>query len=69
MMTYGYPGNIRRVTAAGKTCNVAFAAYVTTQARLELYEYVSDFGVCSLLWNNVIFIQNVDNAPKVGTGD
>ena len=33
MMTwYGYPGNIRRITAAGKNVNVAFAAYETTLA-------------------------------------
>jgi len=30
--------------AAGKNVKVAFAAYVTTQARLKLYEYLSELG-------------------------
>ena len=30
--------------AAGKKVNVAVAAYVTTQARLKLYEYLSELG-------------------------
>jgi len=30
--------------AAGKNVNVAVAAYVTTQARLKLYEYLSKLG-------------------------
>ena len=30
--------------AAGKNVNLAVAAYVTTQARLKLYEYLSELG-------------------------
>ena len=35
--------------AAGKKVNVAVDAYVTTQARLKLYEYLRELGVCSVL--------------------
>jgi hypothetical protein len=31
------------IVAAGKNVNVAVAAYVTTQSRLKLYEYLSKF--------------------------
>jgi hypothetical protein len=35
---------------AGKNVNVAVAAYVTTQARLKLYEYLRELGIlCSTL--------------------
>ena len=57
--------------AAGKNVNVAVAAYVTTQARLKLYEYLSELGE-SVLYSDadsVVFIQNVDEPPKVKTGD
>ena len=50
---------------------MAVAAYVTTQARLKLYEYLSELWE-SLLYcgtDSVIFIQNVDELPKVRTGD
>jgi len=30
--------------AAGKNVNLAVAAYVTTQARLKLYEYLRELG-------------------------
>jgi len=57
--------------ATGKNVNVAVAAYVTTQARLKLYEYLSKLGksvlYCDTDW--VIHIQNVDEPPKVDTGD
>ena len=33
----------------GKDINVAVAAYVTTQARLKLYEYLSKLGDCPVL--------------------
>ena len=43
---------------------MAVAAYVTTQARLKLYEYLSKLGDT----DSVIYIQNVDEPPKVETG-
>ena len=50
---------------------MAVAAHVTTQAPIKLYEYLSKFGesVPYCVTDNVIFIQKVDEAPKVGTGD
>jgi len=56
--------------AAGKNVNVAVAAYVTTQARPKLYEYMSELGECVLYCDtdSVISIQNVDEPPKVRTG-
>ena len=33
--------------AAGKKVNVAVAAYVTTQARIKLYEYLNELGSMS----------------------
>ena len=57
--------------ATGKNVNVAVAAYVTTQARLRLYEYLRELGESVLYCDidSVIFIQNVDETPKVHTGD
>ena len=53
-----------------KNVNVAVAAYVTTQARLKLYEYLSKLGNSVLCCDtdSVIYIQNVDEPPKVETG-
>jgi len=50
---------------------VLVAAYVTTQARLKLYEYLSELGECVLYCDtdSVVFIQNVDEPTKVRTGD
>jgi len=48
---------------------VAVAAYVTTQARLKLFEYVSELGSLFCTVIQVIFIQNVNDPPKVTTGD
>ena len=55
---------------AGKNVNVAVAAYVTTQARLKLYEYLSKLGDSVLYCDtdSVIYIQNVNEPPKVETG-
>ena len=49
---------------------MAVAAYVTTQARLKLYEYLSKLGDYILYCDtdSVIYIQNVDEPPKVETG-
>jgi hypothetical protein len=57
--------------AAGKNVNVVFAAYVTTQARLKLYEYLSKLGesVFYCDTDTVIYIQKVDEGPKVKTRD
>jgi len=51
--------------------NVAFAAYVTTQARLKIYDYPSELGESVLYCDSdsVIFIQKLDESPKVRTGD
>ena len=54
----------------GKNVNMAVAAYVTTQARLTLYEYLSKQGDSVLYYDrdSVIYIQNVDEPSKVETG-
>jgi len=55
----------------GKNVNVAFAGYVTTQARLKLYKYLSKLGE-SLLYcdtDSVIVIQKDNDPQKVKTGD
>jgi len=50
---------------------VAVAAYVTTQARLKLYEYLSRLGKSVLYCDtfSVICIHNEDEPPKDETGD
>ena len=48
--------------ATGKNVNVAVATYVITQSRLKLYEYLSKMG------DSVIYIQNLDEQPKVERG-
>jgi len=47
--------------ASGKNVNVAVAAYVTTQARLKLYEYLSKLGKSVLYCdtNSLIYVQKV----------
>jgi hypothetical protein len=57
--------------AAGKNVNVADAAYVTTLARLKLYEYLRELreSVLCCDTDSVIYIQNIDEAPKLKTGD
>jgi len=46
---------------------VAVAGYVTNQARLELYKYLTEFGESVLYCDtdSVIYIQKVDETPKV----
>jgi len=53
----------------GKYVNVALSAYVTTQARLKLYNYLSKLGDSVLYCDtdSLIYIQNVDEPPKVET--
>jgi len=57
--------------ATGKNVNVAVAAYVTIQVRLKLYEYLSKLAKSVLYCDtdSVIYIQNVDELPKVETAD
>ena len=57
--------------AVGKNVNVAVAAYVTTQARIKLYEYLSKLWESGLYCDrdSVIFIQNDKDPPKDKTGD
>ena len=57
--------------AARKNVNVAFAAYVKTQARLKLYNYLSKLGQYVLYCNtdSVIFVQKDNGSPIVKTGD
>ena len=57
--------------AAGKNVNVAVAAYVTTQARLKLYDYLNKLGQSVLYCDtdSVIFFQKDNDSPKVKTGD
>jgi hypothetical protein len=49
--------------------NVAVAAYIATQARLKLYEYLRELGESVLYCDtdSTIFIQKVDESPKVKT--
>ena len=53
----------------GKNVNVAVAAYVTTQARLKLYGYFSKLGKCFILRYKLIYVQKVDEFPKITIGD
>jgi len=48
----------------GKNVNVTVAAYVTTQARLKLYGYLSKLGKSVLYCDSVIYVQKVDEPPK-----
>jgi hypothetical protein len=52
--------------AAGKNVNVAVAAYVTTQARLKLYEYLGELSESVLYCDSdsVTYIQNIDEPQK-----
>jgi hypothetical protein len=55
----------------GKNVNVAVAAYVTTQARLKLYEYLSELGEYVLYCDtdSVIYIPKVGDTQKVKKGN
>ena len=57
--------------AKGRNVNVAVTAYVSTQARLKLYEYLSKLGQSVLYCDtdSVFFVQKNNNTPKVKTGD
>jgi hypothetical protein len=55
----------------GKNVNVALAAYVTTQARLKLYLYLSELGESVLYCDtdSAICVHKVCMTQKVKTGD
>jgi len=57
--------------AAGKNVNVAVAAHLKTQARMKLYDYMSVLGKSVLYCDtkSVFFIHNVDDPPRVRTGN
>lgn len=57
--------------AAGENVNVAVTPYVTTQARLKLYEYLRELGDSVRYCDSdlQIYIRNVDDAPEVKTGN
>jgi hypothetical protein len=57
--------------AAGKNVNVAVAAYITTQARLKLYEYLSELGESVLYCDNDSgdFLLKHNDRPQMKTGD
>jgi len=56
--------------AAGKNVNVAVRAYVTTQARLKLYEYLNKLGMSVLYWDtdSVFYLQNVEEPQNSKQG-
>jgi len=58
------------IDAAGKHVNVAVAAYVTTQARLKLYECLSELGQSAFYCDadSVIFIQKDNDIQKSKQG-
>ena len=57
--------------SAVKNVNVVVAAYVTTQAQLKLNELLRELGESLLYCDTdlVLYIQNVDETPKVKIGD
>jgi hypothetical protein len=62
---------IEENVSQSKNVNVAIAAYVTTQARLKLYEYLRtlDRSVLYCDTDSVIYVQKPDETQKVRTGD
>jgi len=52
--------------AVGKNVDMAVAAYVTTQARIKLYKYLSKLRESVLYWDtdSVIFIQRIMTTKK-----
>jgi hypothetical protein len=57
--------------ASGKSVNVAVAAYVTTQARLKLYDYLNKLGESVLYCdtNIVVYVQKTAELPKIPIRD
>jgi hypothetical protein len=56
---------------SGKNVNVPIGAYVTTQARLKLYEYLNRLGQSVLYCDtdSVVYVQKTPEPPKVAIGD
>jgi hypothetical protein len=56
---------------SGKSVNVAVAAYVTTQARLKLCDYLNKLGQFVLYCDtdSVVFVQKTAEHPKIAIGD
>ena len=70
---WGYKPHIPEVwkysednVAAGKNVNVAFAAHISTHARLKLYEYLSNLEQSVLYYDTdlVIFVQRESDSQK-----
>jgi tRNA A58 N-methylase Trm61 len=61
---------IEDVDAAIKV-NVVVAAYVTTQARLKLYEYLSKLGslFCTVIQTRSTSFRRITSPRKIKTGD
>ena len=57
--------------ATRKNVNVAVAGYVTTQARLKLYKYLSELVESVLFCDtySAVYVQNIDEPPKLKTGN
>jgi hypothetical protein len=56
---------------SGKSVNVAVDAYITTQARLKLYEYLNKLGHSVLYGDtdSVVFVRKTPEPQKVAIGD
>ena len=67
MKWHGNLGNIPRVPSPLGKLTLAVAAYVTTQSRLKLYEYLIKLGKSVLYCHtySVIYIQNVDETQNL----
>ena len=61
----------RGYLATGKNISVTVAAYVTTQARLKLYEYLRELGESVLYCDidSVIYVQKGSEPKTVKIGD
>ena len=57
--------------AVGENVNVAVASYVTIQARLKLYDYLSELGESVMYCDtdSVVFLHKDNEHKKVKTGD
>jgi hypothetical protein len=65
----GYPGNIPRITTAGKklTWHCCLRNDSSSTQTIRVPGWI--VGVCPVLWYSVISIQNVPEPPKVKRGD
>jgi hypothetical protein len=67
----GFLEAFRRNLPTGRNVNVSVAAYVTTQPRLKLYQYLRELGESVLYCDtdSVIYIHKVGEVQEVKTGD